>query len=844
MKRSLSVIFMVAALLCVTPVGYTPPVILGELGSAQFLTANAAPKPAAAAKRGVTDVRHTGSSKLKNMAGSAFSGLGSALKNAAWIGVWVLLLAAMSKMFGVWVLSATASAFNYALDMTVGKFGTIPYINVSIIQGITPIWETMRDIANITLLFMFIFIAFMTILGNHTYNIKNLTGRVIIVALLVNFSLFFSKAVIDVGNFFGYQFYKSIQTVAVQGVSGIPQIPAEKMALCKTLADGLNKSDISFGSFADSAAGYAQYIPFVGGALGQLYSDTTTSEADKKIKFYEETCGESLRQANVAGVAGSILDALSLTSLYNGQDTIESAASSGAVSGLAKHAVNHAIAFVAFLIVAALFFYAAALLIIRMIVLIFIMIISPLAFVAAIVPKFDKFFSDWKQSLIAQSFFAPALIILLWAVLQIVRVIPTKSFSNGVLTQGGWVTFGLFTLNYLIVLGLFVGSIFIARFISQKLQDQAFGLSGKLAGLLNGAAGFAAGTPFRGAANGYRELSMRRASAAVEKESAELKRLQASPEATRAQIDAQKKALEKVSKRLQGTGDFRADNGLAKLLQKAGVNMGTAAKDSMEKTIKDRDKADSQYAKERAAAIGDAIKKATTEEETTKLSAAESKFKEEQKRLDDKASAFEKAVGSAKVGTSDQTGDQLKAAIQTLASQKTQAEATQQSLKEQLAATKGPGQEVKSAILKKEVDAKAAEIAEISRRISDSQKSLDTHIDDIARKTDPSVLKDIRDSVQTTAEAATAQRELQPRNREEQQLRERVLREKQAAAIRNVFTREGLGKYIEKGVDWGTKDSKGRSREENMELTTAARKAQLERANRPPTPPPQDKPKA
>lgn len=123
--------------------------------------------------------------------------------------------------------------FNWVIIRTVFEFGQ--YFGNS--AGLLLAWSIMRDIGNIVLLFGFIFMGIATILNTHSmdeYSAKKALPRLIIFAILLNFSLFASQAVIDVSNAFGSTFaiqagvncQESSQTTggenncANQGISG------------------------------------------------------------------------------------------------------------------------------------------------------------------------------------------------------------------------------------------------------------------------------------------------------------------------------------------------------------------------------------------------------------------------------------------------------------------------------------------------------------------------------------------------------------------------------------------------------------------------------------------------
>jgi hypothetical protein len=120
-------------------------------------------------------------------------------------------------------LALAGVLFDYTIWAFAANFtGTLEFWGV--IEAIRRIWVVFRDLSQIVLIGFFIFIAINIILNNHEYSIKQHAVRAILVALFMNFSLFFSMAVIDVSNFVAYQFYRGIAGVggsAITDAAGI-----------------------------------------------------------------------------------------------------------------------------------------------------------------------------------------------------------------------------------------------------------------------------------------------------------------------------------------------------------------------------------------------------------------------------------------------------------------------------------------------------------------------------------------------------------------------------------------------------------------------------------------------
>ncbi len=93
------------------------------------------------------------------------------------------------------------SAIDFSLH-TAYIFSLSPAINLG--------WTIVRDLCNIFFIFILIYISLGTIVRGTSFGTKSLLTKVIIAALLINFSLFFTKAVVDVSNVFGLWLYGGI----------------------------------------------------------------------------------------------------------------------------------------------------------------------------------------------------------------------------------------------------------------------------------------------------------------------------------------------------------------------------------------------------------------------------------------------------------------------------------------------------------------------------------------------------------------------------------------------------------------------------------------------------------
>lgn len=104
---------------------------------------------------------------------------------------------ALFAKLGGWLLDVSISAF--VLNMK----GTADYLGFNSVIG--GLWVVVRDLFNLLFIFGLIWIGFQTILQADESGTKRLLGSLIAAALLINFSLYISKVIIDFTNIAAYQ---------------------------------------------------------------------------------------------------------------------------------------------------------------------------------------------------------------------------------------------------------------------------------------------------------------------------------------------------------------------------------------------------------------------------------------------------------------------------------------------------------------------------------------------------------------------------------------------------------------------------------------------------------------
>jgi len=342
-------------------------------------------------------------------------GAGILLAPLGWLALLILQIATLLTDLAGMIL-------NYATKVTIVEMSE----NIRSIGAIDIAWKTIRDVANMGFIFVLLYAAIQTILGIGS-DTKKLIVNIIVVAILINFSLFFTKVVIDASNVLSNVFYDAI---------------------------------------------------------------APTSLTDPGINV---------------GLSGKMMGPLKLTSLWDTGNIGVFTTKGNIIIGLMGTIVS--------LIAAFVFFAVAIMLVIRFVVLIFVMILSPLAFMGYILPQLKKHKDDWVQALLGQAFFAPIYFMLTWIVIRISEgLLPlTGASAGGTMATAFLGAVGAdgnttppppgsiaLLLNFIIVIVFLIASLVIAK---QWANRAGHGVPG----LTKWATGLAGGAVFGGAAKLTRE---------------------------------------------------------------------------------------------------------------------------------------------------------------------------------------------------------------------------------------------------------------------------------------------------------------------------------------------------
>lgn len=374
------------------------------------------------------------------------------------------------------ILGITSQFFNMAMDIGVTGISKLIDGNGDVVKST---WLVFRNLANVGLIFIIIFIAIKTILRASGYEGKKLLSSVILVGLLMNFSFFFSALVVDVSNEMALIMFKEIK-------NEVGQKKDEKLDL------GLY---------------YFQRTSIA------LFLTSVQNPVDKNTKGVFEKTKDGLKQATKALGATTLATGANPLTMPLAVNTAALAFADGYQGGFVNRALNKslliAVGFtlgsIANAVLAVVLFMAGSMIIGRIVGIVMLLIISPLAFVGMVLPNTQGMSKKFWDSLVGQSFFLPIFLLFLWVGIRLTNNLQSifgDSFGSDVANMGftdlsGIVDFVVpITFQFSIVIGLFVAAISIAK----KAADNGGGAVGKISASVSSAVGGAAsaGAAFAG----------------------------------------------------------------------------------------------------------------------------------------------------------------------------------------------------------------------------------------------------------------------------------------------------------------------------------------------------------
>jgi|GEM_PF-1649505 len=260
------------------------------------------------------------------------------------------------------ILDMAGAVLNLSVSISIGKVSDlltkVPVVDVG--------WTVFRDIANLFFIFILLWTGIRIILGINAGAAKGLVGWVVLMALLINFSLFITKAIVDSGNIPALHFYNAMRPDLLQPGS---------------------------------------------------------TEANPIYVMTTDDRGNQVRAK--AGLSDIYMDGLKLQTFMGEPSTAKDklASAGGFAQQFTKILIATFFGTIFFLVTAFVFFFAAYCFIQRAVVLMFLMLLSPLAFAAHAFPSSQAsgLASKWWKRLFCETFYAPIYMALAYVVARAIQ---------------------------------------------------------------------------------------------------------------------------------------------------------------------------------------------------------------------------------------------------------------------------------------------------------------------------------------------------------------------------------------------------------------------------------------
>jgi len=285
--------------------------------------------------------------------GLSFGGLFSEM--ASWIAnttMWIMS----------WWVAITGMLLNVSITITLHIKDFVDNT-----QGVYTVWQTIRDISGIFIIFMLLYASFLLILDQTSKtlgSVGNLIKNIVIGGILINFSFFITSVLIDASNIVSLALY-----------NGIVSKPAV------ITNDNLNASAIVSAMIGNSDGGLSAVM------MDKLSIQTVYNPSNNNLGGITATVGAPLKIL-IQGIVGSVI--MFMTGMS--------------------------------------FFMASLAFVARLIILIFLLAFSPLWFASWIFPVLKDRTKQFTDLLYAQLVFMPVYLLLLYAGMSILS--KTSVFNN------------------------------------------------------------------------------------------------------------------------------------------------------------------------------------------------------------------------------------------------------------------------------------------------------------------------------------------------------------------------------------------------------------------------------
>jgi hypothetical protein len=333
-----------------------------------------------------------------------------------------------------WFTWAAGTLLNFTVWIGVTKMGSIIYYTPEIRNA----WAIFRDVINLFFIFGILYLSISTIIGGWTENSKKRLGMIIMSAVLINFSFFFTTILIDLSNYTALHFYENMRgcEIPIASKDGVAYI---------TPRNGMNVM-VHLGALTD-------------GGLSSCFMNKFGFPS-----FYE------VRAAGGSLITGTV-----------GQQLI-----SYFLGGI-------------FMIVASVVFFAmAAVILSRFIALLFLIIASPIFFGGLILPLLKPYSDKWVKSLTDNLVTLPVMFLFIYIAYQLagpkllvttidsplIQPMGSAAWSQIGSADDGGVKFLGLIINFVIINTFLIGAVVVAKNSGDAAAEKGVGKAAALGGFL------------------------------------------------------------------------------------------------------------------------------------------------------------------------------------------------------------------------------------------------------------------------------------------------------------------------------------------------------------------------
>ena len=363
---------------------------------------------------------------------------------------------------------------SYVLD---NAFYWNTQLNPSVMPVVQEGWRIARDLANALFILIILWIAFTIIFNIETLGGSKLLVRVIVVALLINFSLTMVSAVFGLTNEIARPFRDKISPSSDAGafyLSSIILINTKLQTTGKQINQGeIDKLKTSLDQTTvpppldasqtrkDIPSKFLAYLGAPQEAQADAVSTAKTVCGLGALAFLIPVVGTTITTASTVCVGATMIYEFARSLGTGATET------AGLPETLFVHVLNLAIGALFLFVTAFALFVAGVTLLARIIAMIFLSILAPFAFLLHLVPNFgDRYWNMWLNALFRWAFYAPAFYFLMYFSLYTLQVMnagqPAFTASSQSLPQ---------LLIIIIFLALLFGAIMLGRKMGITVAD-------------------------------------------------------------------------------------------------------------------------------------------------------------------------------------------------------------------------------------------------------------------------------------------------------------------------------------------------------------------------------------